>query len=378
MIPTQEQELIRDTARQFARERLAPNSAEWDREARFPAEALREMGELGFLGMLLPEEWGGVGADHVTYVMAMEEIAAGDGALSTVMSVHNSVACMPIYKFGNEAQKQRFLPGMARGELLGGFALTEPHAGSEASNLKVRAVKDGDAYVLSGTKQFVTSGRSAQVLIAFAVTDPKAGKHGISAFIVPTDTPGYTVARVERKMGQHASDTCQIVFDDMRLSADLRLGAEGEGYKIALSNLEGGRIGIAAQAVGMARAAFEYARDYARERTSFGKPIIEHQAIAFKLADMLTNLNAARLMVQHAAALRDAGRPCLADASLAKLFAAETAERVCSSAIQVMGGYGYLEDYPLERIYRAVRICQIYEGASEIQRMLISRHLGEG
>jgi len=377
VIPTEEQILIRDTARQFARERLAPFAAEWDEQARFPKEALREMSDLGFLGMLLPEEWGGSATDHVAYVMAMEEIAAGDGALSTVMSVHNSVACMPIYKFGTEEQKRRYLPGMARGDLLGGFALTEPHAGSEAANLKVRAVKDGDHYVLNGTKQFVTSGSTAQLLVAFAVTDPQAGKNGISAFIVPTDSPGYQVARIEKKMGQHASDTCQIVFDDLRLPAENRLGAEGQGYKIALSNLEGGRIGIAAQAVGMARAAFSFARDYARDRQTFGKPLIEHQAIAFKLADMLTNINAARLMVQHAAALRDAGQPCLADASMAKLFASETAERVCSAAIQVLGGYGYLADFPLERIYRNVRICQIYEGASEIQRMLIARNLGE-
>jgi alkylation response protein AidB-like acyl-CoA dehydrogenase len=372
---TDEQVLIRDTARNFAQERLAPFSAQWDRESSFPAEAIREMGELGFLGMLLPEEFGGSHIGNVAYVMAMEEIAAGDGACSTIMSVHNSVACMPIFKFGTDEQKQRFLPKMAQGEWLGAFALTEPHAGSEAASLKVKAVRDGDHYVLSGTKQFVTSGSSAQVLIAFAVTDAAAGKKGISAFIVPTDTPGYTVARIEDKMGQHASDTCQIVFDDMRLPASLRLGEEGQGYKIALSNLEGGRIGIAAQSVGMARAAFEAARDYARERITFGKPLTEHQAIAFKLADMATNLAAARHMVHHAARLRDAGQPCLTEASMAKLFASETAERVCSSAIQVLGGYGYLSDYPVERIYRNVRVCQIYEGASEIQRMLIARDL---
>jgi len=372
---TDEQVLIRDTARNFAQERLAPFSAQWDRESSFPAQAIREMGELGFLGMLLPEEFGGSHIGNVAYVMAMEEIAAGDGACSTIMSVHNSVACMPIFKFGTDEQKQRFLPKMAQGEWLGAFALTEPHAGSEAASLKVKAVRDGDHYVLTGTKQFVTSGSSAQVLIAFAVTDAAAGKKGISAFIVPTDTPGYTVARIEDKMGQHASDTCQIVFDDMRLPASLRLGEEGQGYKIALSNLEGGRIGIAAQSVGMARAAFEAARDYARERITFGKPLTEHQAIAFKLADMATNLAAARHMVHHAARLRDAGQPCLTEASMAKLFASETAERVCSSAIQVLGGYGYLSDYPVERIYRNVRVCQIYEGASEIQRMLIARDL---
>jgi len=375
MLSTDEQRLIRDTARQFAAEQLAPFSAQWDKESRFPAEAIRQMGELGFMGMLLPEEWGGSHTGHLAYVMAMEEIAAGDGAVSTIMSVHNSVACMPIFKFGTEEQKQRFLPSMTSGEWLGAFALTEPHAGSDAAGLRVRAKRNGDHYVLSGTKQFVTSGKNAKVLIAFAVTDPTAGKKGITAFIVPTDSPGYHVARIEEKMGQHASDTCQIVFDDLRLPADLRLGAEGEGYKIALSNLEGGRIGIAAQSVGMARAAFEAARDYARDRVTFGKALTEHQAIAFKLADMTTQIAAARLMVHHAARLRDAGLPCLTEASMAKLFASEMAEKVCSSAIQVLGGYGYLTDYPVERIYRNVRVTQIYEGASEIQRMLIARSL---
>jgi len=375
MIPTEEQILIRDTARSFTRERLIPFAEAWDRESRFPRAALAEMGELGFLGMLLPEEVGGCATGHVAYAMALEEIAAGCGALSTVMSVHNSVACMPVFKFGTEAQKQRFLPRMASGEWLGAFALTEPQAGSDASALKVRAVRDGDHYVLNGTKQFVTSGRSANVLIAFAVTDPAAGKKGITGFIIPTDTPGYTVARIEEKMGQHASDTCQVVFEDLRLLADLRLGKEGQGYKIALSNLEGGRIGIAAQCVGMARAALEAARDYARDRLSFGQPLVEHQAIAFKLADMATKIAAARLMVLHAAELRDHGQPCLTEASMAKLFASEMAESVASAAIQVLGGYGYLKDFPVERIYRDVRVCQIYEGASEIQRMLIARSL---
>ena len=374
-LASEEQSLIRDMAKAFAKSKLLPNSAQWDKESRFPTDAIREMGELGFLGMLLPEEWGGSHTGHVAYAMALEEVAAGDAACSTIMSVHNSVGCMPIFKFGTDEQKQRFLPKMASGEWLGAFALTEPHAGSDASSLKVRAKKDGDHYVLSGTKQFVTSGKNAKILIAFAVTDPAAGKKGISAFIIPTDTPGYIVARVEDKMGQHASDTCQIVFEDMRLHESLRLGAEGEGYKIALSGLEGGRVGIASQCIGMARAAFEAARDYARERETFGKSLIEHQAIAFKLADMATNIKAARLMVHHAAALRDAGQPCLTEASMAKLFASEMAEKVCSQAIQIHGGYGYLSDYPVERIYRAVRIAQIYEGASEIQRMLISRSL---
>ena len=370
-----EEALIRDTARAFARERLAPSAAGRDRAGAIPRDLIAEMGELGFLGMMLPEEWGGSGASALAYVLAIEEIAAGDGAVSTVMSVHNSVACRPILAYGDAAQRRRFLPEMAAGRLLGGFALTEPGAGSDAAAIRTRAVRDGDHYVLSGTKQFVTSGRSADLLIAFAVTDPAAGKKGISAFIVPTDSPGYQVARVEDKMGQHASDTCQVRFDELRLPADLRLGAEGEGYKIALANLEGGRIGIAAQAVGMARAALQVACAYAAERQSFGRPVIEHQAVGFRLADAATRLTAARLMVHHAARLRDAGLPCLTEASMAKLFASETAEAVCSAAMQAMGGYGYLADFPVERICRDVRVTQIYEGASEIQRMLIARSL---
>lgn len=370
-----EEALIRDTARAFARERLAPTAAERDRAGSIPRDLLAEMGDLGFLGMMLPEEWGGAGASTLAYVLAIEEIAAGDGAVSTVMSVHNSVACRPILAYGDAAQRRRFLPEMAAGRLLGGFALTEPGAGSDAAAIRTRAVRDGDHYVLSGTKQFVTSGRSADLLIAFAVTDPAAGKKGISAFIVPTDSPGYQVARVEDKMGQHASDTCQVRFDELRLPAELRLGAEGEGYRIALANLEGGRIGIAAQAVGMARAALQVACAYAGERESFGRPVIEHQAVGFRLADAATRLVAARLMVHHAARLRDAGLPCLTEASMAKLFASETAEAVCSAAMQAMGGYGYLADFPVERICRDVRVTQIYEGASEIQRMLIARSL---
>ncbi len=375
MILTEEQIQIRDMARAFARDRLAPFAPEWDRTHTFPADALREMGELGFFGMLMPDAYGGSDIGTVAYTLALEEIASGDGACSTIMSVHNSVACMPILKFGSEAQKQRFLPKMVTGEWIGGFALSEPQAGSDAANLKARARRDGDAYVLSGTKQFITSGKNGQLVITFAVTDPAAGKKGITGFIVPTDTPGYEVARVEDKLGQHASDTCQLVFNDMRLPADLRLGEEGEGYRIALSNLEGGRIGIAAQSVGMARAAFEAARDFARDRVAFGKPLIEHQAIAFDLADMATHIAAAEQMVLHAAALREAGRPCLTEASMAKLFASQMAEKVCSAAIQIHGGYGYLTDFPVERIYRDVRVCQIYEGTSEVQRMLIARNL---
>ena len=375
MLLTEAQVQIRDAARSFAQARLAPFAAEWDRTHRFPAEALREMGELGFLGMLLPEEYGGADAGAIAFALALEEIAAGDGACSTIVSVHNSVACMPILRFGTDEQKRRFLPLLASGAWIGGFALTEPQAGSDAAALRTRARREGDCYVLSGTKQFITSGKHGQLLIAFAVTDPAAGKKGLTAFIVPTDTPGYEVVRVEEKLGQRASDTCQIAFNDMRLPADLRLGAEGEGYRIALANLEGGRIGIAAQSVGMARAAFEAARAYAHERVTFGRRIIEHQAVAFRLADMATRLEAARQLVLHAAALREAGLPCLSEASMAKLFASETAEAVCSAAIQIHGGYGYLADFPVERIYRDVRVCQIYEGTSDVQRIVIARGL---
>jgi len=372
---TEEQEMIRDTARQFASERLAPNAAEWDRESHFPADAVAEMGRLGFLGMLVPEEWGGAGADHVAYALALMEVAAGDGSCSTIMGVHNSVGCMPVLNYGTQEQKERFLRPMATGDMLAAFCLTEPQAGSDASALKTRAERDGNHYVLNGVKQFITSGRNAKVAIVFAVTDPVRGKKGISAFIVPTDTPGYQVASVEKKLGQNASDTCQIAFDNMRLTPDLLLGEEGEGYRIALSNLEGGRIGIAAQATGMARAAYEAALAYAQERQAFGTVIAAHQAVAFRLADMATSLHAAELMTLHAAALRDAGKPCLKEAAMAKLFASEMAERVCSDAIQIHGGYGYLADFPVERIYRDVRVCQIYEGTSDIQRLIIGRQI---
>lgn len=375
MILTEEQAMIRDMARQFARERLAPGAAERDRDSRFPAEELREMGELGLLGMVVPEEWGGAGADAVSYALAIEEIAAGDGAISTIMSVHNSVGCAPILKFGNTAQKERYLRPMAAGQMLGAFCLTEPQAGSDASALKTRAVKDGDHYVLNGAKQFITNGQHAGVALVFAVTDPAAGKKGISAFLVPTDNPGYKVARLEHKLGQRSSDTAQILLEDARVPASSMLGNPGEGYRIALANLEGGRIGIASQAVGMAQAAFEAARDYARDRTSMGVAIIEHQAVSFRLADMATRIEAARQLVMHAASLRGAGQPCLKEASMAKLFASEMAERVCSDAIQTFGGYGYVEDFPVERIYRDVRVCQIYEGTSDIQRLVIARNL---
>ncbi|MEF0942254.1 acyl-CoA dehydrogenase family protein [Rhizobium sp. BR 362] len=375
MIFSELQQQIRDLARDFARERLASGAARRDREHLFPREELKEMGELGLLGMLVPEAYGGSDAGVVAYAMALEEIAAGDGSCSTIMSVHSSVGCVPILKFGTEEQRQHFLPQLASGEWIGGFALTEAQAGSDASNLKTRARREGDHYVLDGAKQFITSGKNGHVIIVFAVTDPDAGKKGITAFIVPTDMAGYEVLRVEKKLGLHSSDTCQVAFNGMHIPIELRLGAEGEGYRIALANLEGGRIGIAAQAVGMARAAFEAARDYARERTAFGKPIIEHQAVAFRLADMAVQIEAARQLVFHAATLRDAGLPCLSEASMAKLFASEMAERVCSDAIQIHGGYGYMADYPVERIYRDVRICQIYEGTSDVQRMVIARNL---
>ncbi|WP_286788853.1 MULTISPECIES: acyl-CoA dehydrogenase family protein [unclassified Pseudomonas] len=377
MLITEEQQSIADMARQFAQERLRPFSAEWDREHTFPREALREMAKLGFMGMLVPDTWGGCETGYVAYALALEEIAAGDGACSTIMSVHNSVGCVPIHHFGTDEQKTQFLIPLATGEMIGAFALTEPQAGSDASDLRTKARREGDEYVINGAKQFITSGSNAGVVIVFAVTDPSAGKRGITAFLVPTSTPGYSVVRVEHKLGIHASDTCQIQLDNVRIPAAFRLGEEGQGYKIALANLEGGRIGIAAQAVGMARAAFEYARDYARDRQTFGKPIVEHQAVSFRLADMATEIAVARQMVLHAAALRDAGRPALVEASMAKLFASEMTERVCSAALQTLGGYGYLNDYPLERIYRDARICQIYEGTSDIQRLVIARHLGE-
>jgi len=375
MLLSEDQDQIREAVREFAQGRLAPGAAARDREARFPAAELAEMGRLGYLGMLVPEAWGGSDMGAVAYALALEEIAAADGACSTIVSVHSSVGCAPILRFGTEDQKRRFLPKMAAGDWIGAFALTEPQAGSDASALRTRARRDGDHYVIDGAKQFITSGKNASVCIVFAVTDPAAGKKGISAFIVPTDTPGYEVVTVERKLGQHASDTCALAFRGMRVPVENRLGAEGEGYRIALANLEGGRIGIAAQAVGMARAALEAASAYAKEREAFGQPIIRHQAVAFRLADMATKVAVARQMMLHAAALREAGRPCLTEASMAKLYASEMAEEVCSAAIQVHGGYGYLADYPVERIARDVRVCQIYEGTSDVQRLVIARSL---
>jgi alkylation response protein AidB-like acyl-CoA dehydrogenase len=377
MLLTTEQEIIRDSMRSFAQERLAPFAAEWDKTHAFPKQAIQELGELGAMGMVVPEEWGGAGMDYMSLVLALEEIAAGDGSTSTIVSVQNSLACGITLKYGSATQKEEWLKPLARGEKLGCFCLTEPHTGSDASAITTRADRDGDHYVLNGVKQFITSGKHADVAIVLAVTNKAAGKKGISCFLVPTNTPGFIVARLEEKMGQHASDTAQILFENCRIPASCLMGSEGEGYKIALSNLEAGRIGIAAQSVGMARSALDAAVAYAKDRITFGVPIIEHQAVNFRLADMATQLDAARLMVWRAAVLKDAGKPCLTEASMAKLFASEVAEKVCTDAIQIHGGYGYVSDFPVERIYRDMRVCQIYEGASDIQRLVIGRALAQ-
>ena len=375
MILSEEQILIRDTARAFAQDRVAPHVRAWEAAGEIPRPLLAEMGRLGFMGMCVPPEWGGAGAGMVSYVIALEEIAAADGGLSTVMSVNNAPDCAALMAYGSPEQKERWLKPLARGEMLGAFCLTEPQAGSDASNLRTRAVRQGNGWVLNGVKQFITSGRSADVALVFAVTDPTTPKRGISCFIVPTTTPGYRVASVEKKLGQKSSDTCQIAFEDCAVGADALMGGEGDGYRIALANLEAGRIGIAAQAVGMARAAFELARAYAGEREAFGTKIVNHQAVQFRLADMATKVTVARQMVLHAATLRDASLPCLTEAAMAKLYASEMAEEVCSAAIQIHGGYGYVADYLAEKIWRDVRVCQIYEGTSDVQRLLIGRGL---
>ena len=375
MILSEEHQMIRDALRSFAQERLAPNAARWDREHHFPKEELKELAALGAFGVAVPEQYGGAGLDYVSLALVLEEIAAGDGGTSTIISVNNCPVCSIAMMYANEEQKQRYLVPLARGEMLGAFALTEPHTGSDASALRTTAVKDGDHYVLNGSKQFITSGKYGDVAIVMAVTDKAAGKKGISAFWVETNTPGYIVAGLEQKMGQHSSDTAQIVFDNCRVPAANLIGEEGMGYKIALSGLEGGRIGIASQSVGMARAAYEAALGYARERESFGKPIFEHQSVQFRLAEMAMQIEAARQLILHAASMKDLGVPCLKEAAMAKLFASEMAERVVSSAMQVFGGYGYVADFPVERIYRDVRVCQIYEGTSDIQKILIARAL---
>ncbi len=375
MILSEQHQMIRDALRDFSQQQLAPHAAQWDRERRFPKEALQQLAALGAFGVAVPEAQGGAGLDYLALALVIEEIAAGDGGTSTIISVNNCPVCSIAMSYANPSQQEQWLKPLASGRMLGAFALTEPHAGSDASALKTTARRDGDHYVLNGVKQFITSGKNADVTIVMAVTDKAAGKRGISAFWVPTNTPGYVVARIEDKLGQHSSDTAQIVLEDCRIPAANLIGDEGMGYKIALSGLEGGRIGIASQAVGMARAAFDAALTYAKDRQSFDQPLFEHQAVQFRLADMATQIEAARQMVWHAAAMKDAGLPCLKEAAMAKLLATEMAEKVCSDAIQIHGGYGYLADFPVERIYRDVRVCQIYEGTSDIQKILIGRAL---
>ncbi len=373
---SEEHVLIQETARRFAADRLAPNAEEWDRNAYFPRDAISEMGELGLMGILVPEAYGGADADFISYSLAMAEIAGGDGGVSVTMAVQTVVETC-ILAYGNEEQKQAFLPKLASAEMLGAFLLTEPHTGSDAGAISCRARKEGGEYVLYGAKQFITTGSNADIAVVFAVTDPDAGPRGITAFITPTDAPGYKVTRIEHKLGQKTNDTAQIMLEDLRVPEVMRLGAEGEGYKVALSNLEGGRVGIAAQSVGYAEAAFNAARAYAKERKAFGKAIIDHQGIGFKLADMATQIEAGKQLMLEAARLKVAGEPCLKEASMAKLFCSEMAERVCSDAIQIHGGYGYLSDFPVERLYRDARVCQIYEGTSEVQKLVICRAIQE-
>lgn len=375
MLLSDDHRAVQDAVRAYVQDRIAPHAAQWDRDCHFPKDQLRGLAELGCYGVAVPAEWDGAGLDYLSLALILEEIAAGDGATSTVVSVNNCPVCSILMAWASDAQKERWLKPLARGEMLGAFCLTEPHVGSQADGLKTTAAKDGDHYVLNGVKQFITSGKNGDVAIVMAVTDKAAGKKGISAFIVPTSAPGYIVARVEDKMGQHASDTAQILFENCRVPAENLLGDEGQGLKIALSGLEGGRIGIAAQSVGMARAAFEAALAYSKERVAFGKPIFEHQAVQFRLGEMATKIEAARQLIHHAASLKDAGLPCLKEAAMAKLFASEMAEAVCSAAIQIHGGYGYVNDFPVERIYRDVRVCQIYEGTSDVQKILIGRAL---
>jgi alkylation response protein AidB-like acyl-CoA dehydrogenase len=372
---TDTQEAIRDSVHAYARAEIAPHAAEWERAGRYPREVFSALAQLGLMGMTAPEECGGAGADYVSYALALMELAAADGGLSTVVSVHNAPVIAALLREASAQQRARWLPRLCSGSAIGAFALTEAGAGTDASAIRTCAQRMGAHYVVNGSKQFVTSGRLADLALTFAVSDPAAGKKGLTAFLVPTDRPGYKVAKVESKLGQRASDTCELSFEDLHLEPDLRLGEEGDGYRIALMNLETGRIGIAAQSIGMAQAALEIAVTYAKERITFGRPIIAHQAVGHRLADLAARLEAARQLVLHAAALKDAARPCLGEASMAKLVASETAETICSGAIQTLGGYGYLEDYGIARIYRDVRVCQIYEGTSDVQRMIIARLL---
>ena len=375
MLLNQDQEMIRDAVRDFVREQITPHAARWDKEHHFPKDVHQGLAALGAYGICVPEELGGAGMNYLSLALVLEEIAAGDGGTSTVISVTNCPVNAILMKYGNAQQQEQWLRPLAQGQMLGAFCLTEPHVGSDASALRTTAIRDGGDYVINGVKQFITSGKNGDVAIVIAVTDKAAGKKGMSAFIVPTSNPGYQVARLEDKLGQHSSDTAQINFENCRIPAANLIGAEGEGYKIALSALEGGRIGIAAQSVGMARAAFECALQYSKERESFGQPIFNHQAVGFRLAECATQIEAARQLIWHAASLRDAGLPCLKEAAMAKLFASEMAERVCSMAIQTLGGYGVVNDFPVERIYRDVRVCQIYEGTSDVQKILIQRAL---
>ena len=375
MLLNADQEMIRDAVRDFVRTEITPHAARWDKEHHFPKNVHQGLAALGAYGICVPEEYGGAGLDYLSLALVLEEIATGDGGTSTVISVTNCPVNAILMRYGSEAQKQQWLAPLARGEMLGAFCLTEPHVGSDASALRTTATRDGNDYVINGVKQFITSGKNGDVAIVIAVTDKAAGKRGMSAFIVPTSAPGYQVLRLEDKLGQHSSDTAQIQFEGCRIPVANLIGAEGEGYKIALSALEGGRIGIAAQSVGMARAAFDCALQYSKERESFGQPIFNHQAVGFRLADCATQIEAARQLIWYAASLRDAGLPCLKEAAMAKLFASEMAERVCSAAIQTLGGYGVVNDFPVERIYRDVRVCQIYEGTSDVQKILIQRAL---
>jgi len=375
MLLTPDQEMIREAVRDFAQQELWPHAAEWDKQHHFPKEVHQGLAALGAYGICVPEGLGGAGLDYLTLALVLEEIAAGDGGTSTAISVTNCPVNAILMKYGNDAQQAQWLRPLAQGQMLGAFCLTEPHVGSDASALRTTAVKQGDEYVINGVKQFITSGKNGQVAIVIAVTDKGAGKKGMSAFIVPTATPGWVVARLEDKLGQHSSDTAQINFDNCRIPAENLIGQEGDGYRIALSALEGGRIGIAAQSIGMARSALEVAIAYAKERESFGTAIFHHQAVGFRLAECATRLEAARQLAWHAASLRDAGRPCLKEAAMAKLFASEVAEKICSAAIQTLGGYGVVNDFPVERIYRDVRVCQIYEGTSDVQKIIIQRAL---
>ncbi|MEM8841686.1 MAG: acyl-CoA dehydrogenase family protein [Pseudomonadota bacterium] len=372
---TEEQSLIRDTVRSYAQERLAPSAQAREKAGEIEPEIVGELAELGLLGMTIDPAWGGAGADYVSYALALIEIAAGDGSVSTLVSVHNAPVCSVLDRFANDDQKERWLRPLAEGRHIGSFALTEPQAGSDASNLRTRAERTNEGYRVNGSKQFISSARIGKATVIFAITDPAAGKKGMSCFAVANDTPGFEVVRVEEKLGQKASDSCALAFEDLKIPFEDRIGDEGQGYAIALSSLEAGRIGIAAQATGLAQAAFDRALAYAREREAFGKPIYDLQAVQFRLSDMATDVECARNMVLNAARMKDRGAPCLKEACMAKLFCAQAAERVTSEAIQVLGGYGYLADYEVERMYRDQKVCQIYEGTNDIQKLIIARQL---